>query len=625
MGQRARSLGAAALVLAPACASLGAGCGARSGLSLDELVALSIDDGGHETTRPDDGAPADSVTTGIDTGAVNAPVADGPGDDDGAPTDATGGDVFLDGADATDAVASPYAAPRAIAPLSTATVTSQTPTLKWSLADGTDGAEVNVCRDRACTVIVMSVAASGSSVPLPTPLIQGVYFWRLHGMSGSSVGTTTSPVWEFFVGARSAPHDASWGTTLDVNGDGYADVLVGAPNISGSTESAYLYLGSRSGLSTTWTSVTYPGNSNGYDQDPVASAGDVNGDGYADVVIGAPNVQSGTGAALLYMGGPGGMSTTPVTLSSAKADGSFGWSVSSAGDVNGDGYADVVVGSDTTNNSAGAAFLFYGGPEGPTTEPVELTSPLDAGFLYQYFGRDVTSAGDIDGDGFADLLVGATFGDHAFVMYGSASGISTTPVVLTDPNLPDELGDDGEFGLSVACAGDVNGDGFADVLVGAPANGDAYSAEGDTYLYLGGAGGLSTTPIRLALPAVGTGTAFGSAVAGGGDVNGDGYADILSDTLSGSYLYLGGANGPATYPFDITPPLLENNEGGHGAIAGAGDVDGDGYGEVVVGSLWSNGYIGSAYIYMGTANGPGPPVAVTNPDTANGLFGASVY
>jgi hypothetical protein len=164
-----------------------------------------------------------------------------------------------------------------MAPLSTATVTSQQPTLRWLLAPGTDGARVELCRDRAMTTSCTSFDATGASGRPGSNLAPGVWFWRVLGRSGASAGTTGSVVWQFVVGARSAGVDASWGTTLDVNGDGYADVVVGAFGENSETGRAYVYLGSATGLGTTpATTLTGPGGASGNFGESVASAGDVN-------------------------------------------------------------------------------------------------------------------------------------------------------------------------------------------------------------------------------------------------------------------------------------------------------------------------------------------------------------
>lgn len=143
-----------------------------------------------------------------------------------------------------DGVCTPPA-PRPIAPLSTSRVTSRRPTLHWELPTGVTDTTVDLCLDRACTKpIGKPVDVTGTSYAPPDDLPTGVVFWRLHPSTFSNV---TSPTWEFWVGARSAPVDTSWGTTLNVNGDGYADLVVGASRAGDSAGAAYVYLGGPDG------------------------------------------------------------------------------------------------------------------------------------------------------------------------------------------------------------------------------------------------------------------------------------------------------------------------------------------------------------------------------------------
>ena len=305
--------------------------------------------------------------------------------------------------------------PRPIAPLSTATVTARRPTLRWALAAGTDGAHVEICRDRACTILITSFDATGPSGAPAADLPAGMVFWRLHGRASGNAGAATGPTWEFTVGARTAAVNTSWGTTLDVNGDGYADLVVGAPcaPYSGPANGcgagrAYVYLGSARGLSgTPAMSLPGPDGTNGRFGYSVASAGDVNGEGYADLVVGAdwaPNSGGpGAGRAYVYLGSATGLSGTPAkTLTGPDgANGQFGYSVASACDVNGDGYADLVVGAlyapFSGSLGAGRAYVYLGSATGLSGTPATtLTGPDGA---HGFFGSSVASAGDVNRDG----------------------------------------------------------------------------------------------------------------------------------------------------------------------------------------------------------------------------------
>src|SRR5690606_2243565 len=109
--------------------------------------------------------------------------------------------------------------------------------------------------DRACTSVLQTVDASGTSGRPTSDLPAGEVFWRLFGRQGTDVGVESSPTWQVHIGVRTAPVDTSWGTTLDINGDGYADVVVGASNMDIGTDdvtgSAYIYLGSAVGIAST--------------------------------------------------------------------------------------------------------------------------------------------------------------------------------------------------------------------------------------------------------------------------------------------------------------------------------------------------------------------------------------
>ena len=288
----------------------------------------------------------------------------------------------------------------------------------------------------------------------------------------------------------------SVGTAGDVNGDDYADVIVGAPiydNGQAYEGRAFVFHGSASGLSPTpnWTAESDKAQAwFGYS---VGTAGDVNGDGFTDVIVGAPHYDNGQfnteeGRAYVFHGSASGLSPTPNWTDLGDQLGTnFGSAVGTAGDVNGDGFADVIIGASLYSNSQqdeGRAFVYHGSASGLSPTP-KWTAESDE--IYARFGESVGTAGDVNGDGFADVIVGALHYDNdqagegrAFVFHGSASGLSPTPSWTAES-------DQGwaQFGSSVATAGDVNGDGFADVIIGAPAYDNGQTDEGRVFVYHG--------------------------------------------------------------------------------------------------------------------------------------------
>src|SRR5439155_13951577 len=164
--------------------------------------------------------------------------------------------------------------------------------------------------------------------------------------------------------------------------------------------------------------------------------GDVSGGGLADVVVGADlNAAGGAGAGRVYVfyGGPGADAVADLTLTGAAAGDAFGNSVSSAGDVNGDGYADVIVGAylnDAGGTDAGRAYVYYGGPGADAVADLTLTGAA-AG---DSFGYSVSSAGDVNGDGYADVIVGAYQNDAGGGDAGAAYVYDLNRCVVPSPN-----------------------------------------------------------------------------------------------------------------------------------------------------------------------------------------------
>ena len=393
------------------------------------------------------------------------------------------------------------AAPRLVAPLSTARATSRQPNLRWELASGTDGVVVQLCKDRGCNSVLQTMPFKGASGTVPNDLPPGVVFWRAVSTMGTqAIGCTLSPTWEFFVNARSAPVNTSWGTVLDVNGDGYADAAT--VGVSGTVE---VHLGSAGGLTGAAAAKLTVSASR------VANAGDVNGDGFGDLIVSDAN--SGGD---VYLGGPNGIAPAPSSTATVPNESYSGFEP--AGDVNGDGYADIIASAGSATGYSPDVCVFHGGPSGLATAPSEtLTAPEETHW--------VAGAGDVNGDQYADVIVGTAGAhagdgsqalDQAFVYHGSASGLQVLPATtLTTPLVSYSEG------ALVDCAGDVNGDGYADVLLSDEGQYGDY-----VDVFLGSSGGVAPTPsVTLTAPGSAQEDEFGSCMTAL-DVNGDGYWDV---------------------------------------------------------------------------------------------------
>jgi hypothetical protein len=220
----------------------------------------------------------------------------------------------------------------------------------------------------------------------------------------------------------------------------------------------------------------------------------VNGDGFSDVIVGAPFYDNGPndeGGAFVYLGSAAGLSTTAAwTGESEQAGALFGFSVATAGDVNGDGFSDVIVGAyhhDNGQTSEGRAFVYHGSAAGLSTTAAWIG---EGNQFEAQFGISVATAGDVNGDGFSDVIVGASAHSNneahegrAVVYHGTAAGLGTIASWTGDGN--QMLA---HFGISVSTAGDVNGDGFSDVLVGAYFYDNGQTDEGRSFVYYGNEG-----------------------------------------------------------------------------------------------------------------------------------------
>ncbi len=403
--------------------------------------------------------------------------------------------------------------------------------------------------------------------------------------SAQIVGGQVEQFWQFDGVAQNDQCAYSVSGAGDVDGDGFDDVIVGANKADpgGLTDagSAFVYSGFDGTLIWRFDGAT-PGDLLG---SSVSGAGDVDGDGFDDLVVGAiftdPGGLTDVGSAFVYSGSDG----APIwQFDGVTAGGRFGLSVSGAGDVNGDGFADVIVGAPYTNS----AFAYSG---------------FDGSLIWQFsgvadwLGYSVSGAGDVDGDGFDDLIIGAIFANPGgLASAGSAfvySGFDGTSIWQFDG-----AGESDYLGFSVSGAGDADDDGFDDLIVGAIyADPGGLVDAGSAFVHSGFDGSLiwqfdGATP----------GGNLGYSVSDAGDVNRDGFDDLIVSAVysalgAGSAFVHSGFDGSLTWRFDGTTP----NERMGFSSSGAGDVNGNGFDDVIVGAILADpgGVVdaGSAFVF----------------------------
>ena len=391
----------------------------------------------------------------------------------------------------------------------------------------------------------------------------------------------------------------------------------------------------------------------------VSNAGDVNGDGFDDVIVGARSAdQNGaeSGTSYVIFGKASGFKAT-MDLPSLNGRNGFrlngtskyenlGYSVSTAGDVNGDGFDDLIIGAPGQSDSI---YVVFGKASG-FDATLDLLNPGSAsGFRINGITQStnmrisVSNAGDVNGDGFDDLIIGAPgdfffFSDEpislgtSYVIFGKGSGFDATM------NLSELNGNNGfrlngvvtggYLGWSVSNAGDINGDGFDDLIVGAPyADLNGIHNVGTSYVVFGKSSGFDASldlsnldgSNGFRLDGKTGGDKSGRSISNAGDINGDGFDDVIV----GSYVVFGKDSG-----FNATMSLStldgsngfrlggesERDQAGR-SVSNAGDVNGDGFDDIIVGGAHTNPngtWSGTSYVIFGKNSGFDATVDLSN-------------
>jgi hypothetical protein len=341
---------------------------------------------------------------------------------------------------------------------------------------------------------------------------------------------------------------------------------------------------------------------------------DLNGDGYSDLLLS----DLGRDAVLVYLGSARGLPRSPSQTVRGEPDSLFGAELVVAGDLDADGRADVLIGS----RDARPVQLFHGSADG-LAETSSWTKPATGQ------GEDVSqswafASGDFDGDGSDEILVAdSEYSTDAAPAQGAA--FAFRPGARTPVWRAQGAGEFAAFGTALAVL-DVNGDQHADAVIGAPGQAAATDPRGALEVYLGGADGLARTATRIQPTSAGT-TQLGLTVASAGDVDGDGLGDVLATRFDSDDvrlgLYLGQGAGLSSSPaaeLALAPRLRTDYAQ---AAIGVGDADGDGHGDILVSEIDFENR-GRVRLYAGRADGLATRAAWTRRGAGGGAFGKAL-
>ncbi len=492
----------------------------------------------------------------------------------------------------------PGVTPTPLRPPPNVSATSRTVRFRVAHGADTDATRIEFCRDRACarpmgTPIDVPAAMSFVDSPM-TPT--GTIFWRVVGLRATVVVTTPSAPRMLTVPSLTRAVSSTSGLRVDTNGDGQSDLLAGAPRTNSLVGRLYEFRTSTGGMSG-WSTRSLEGPAGAQSFGGiVAPAGDVNGDGYGDVIVSAPDTDRSNPLVFVLLGSATGLDLArpiSVTRTSTGSPTSFGFSVG-AGDFNGDGLSDLIVGDNDAQSRDGEVAVYLGTPTGVAAPPPQrLTGPAGMGLE---FGITVAGVGDVDADGFDDALVaspGPMGGSAAVQLYhGSSSASPLVALMLFRPSTS------GTLRPTLAGLGDVNGDGYPDMAIG---SGGAASMYGEVAVFLGGGSISPRQVATLHDPDTMALAAFGAVIVGLGDVDGDGFNDFAvggnhPSVPQAVHVYLGGRTILMTPAQTIVEPSGPGTEFGI-AMSGGVDFDGDGVNDLLVGAPAGAAGVGIVHVF----------------------------
>ncbi len=465
----------------------------------------------------------------------------------------------------------------------------------------------------------------------------------------------------------------------DLDGDGNADVAVGAPNsyyfslVTGDLHVLFL----NSDGTVKRTAEINGSTPNGPAIEPsdnfgasVAATGDLDSDGVPDFAVGAPrnlgNTTS-TGSLFLMFMNPDGTVKRTAEVVGQRSDGSplangdhFGVSATGMGDIDADGTADIAVGATGTSVGGvptGTLYMVLLNPDGTVKRAVEINSQTLNGpsslIPFGYFGISVTNLGDLNGDGTADIAAG-TFSDEPFyLMYMGPGGtvLRTVELTSTSIGIPSVVPVN-HFGAAVANLGDLDSDGVADMAVGAPGSFAGGISTGDLFILFMNPDGTTKRTVQINGetpngPLLVASGRFGTSVEAMGDMDGDGVTEVaVGSPLS----FVDGVNTGTLHVLFLNPdgavkrtaeingsspngPQLTWNDLFGSSVANLGDLDGDGVTDMAVGASDHHHFAtspGDLYIMLMNSDGTVKRTMAINGDTPNGpsvapgdLFGIS--